>query len=264
MTFRTSLVVAGLVLAGAGTATGWLAGCNAVLGIGDAQLEPDAGAATVEPDSGEMILADPLTCDNYCTVIGQNCQGEFQEYLPGIDGGNDLCEQICQIYLAPLSQNSYPYYSSAGTEPPNENSLGCRLWHAHAAGIASTGGPATHCRHAGPLGSTLCGGPIAPFCGLDWTFCTDDHGIFVYDGGTSSACQDTLGGVLAANPGFYEDQDSGDINDPLSMEIQSGNTLNCRLWHLETGMREGDPVDHCPHTGYPSAVSDSDAAGPCN
>jgi hypothetical protein len=259
MTFRTSLVVAGFALAGAGAASGWLAGCNAVLGIGEAQLEPDAGAT---PESGDVTSADPLTCDNYCSVINQNCQGEFQEYLPGIDGGNDLCEQICHLYLAQLSQNSYPYYSSP--EPPNENSLGCRLWHAHAAGLASTGGPATHCRHAGPLGSTLCGGPIAPFCGLDSEYCTDDNNIFVYDGGTSSACEDSLAGVLAANPGFYQDQDSGDIRDPQSTQIESGNTLNCRLWHLETGMLESDPATHCPHTGYPSAVSDSDAAGPCN
>jgi hypothetical protein len=259
MTFRTSLVLAGFALAGA--ASGWLAGCNAVLGIGNAQLEPDAGV-TPGPDSAAGVtLADPLTCGNYCSVIGQNCQGEFQEYLPGIEGGADPCEVICQIYLFGLSTNSYPYYSS--DEPAVENSLGCRLWHAHAAGIPDTGGPAAHCRHAGPLGSTQCGGPIVPFCELVRTYCTDDNSIFVYDGG-ENGCEATLDGVLAANPGFYQDQDSGDISDPQNMQIQTGNTLNCRLWHLETGIQQDMPVTHCPHAGYPGSYVDSDAAGPCN
>jgi hypothetical protein len=39
--------------------------------------------------------------------------------------------------------------------------------------------------------------------------------------------------------------------------IEFGNTLNCRLWHLETAVQLNDPQTHCPHT-------DQDGGGKCS
>jgi hypothetical protein len=217
---------------GAGT----LAGCNTLLGISRATLEPDdAGSdANAPADDGGATSdgADPLTCSNYCAVMMQNCSGPYLEYL-----SNDVCMKMCGYMTA---GQFYPL----GTEPDNVDTLGCRLWHAHTAAT----NPEVHCRHAGPLGSDLCGGPCQPFCSLDWHYCTDDNAIAVYDGqvvGCESVC--------GTDGGFpYLEGDSGDIVDPSGNMIEMGNTLNCRLWHLETGIDEDMPEIHCPHTGLQS------------
>jgi hypothetical protein len=246
MVMRNALPTLAIVLCASAT----LAGCNGVLGINAASLE-DAGVGPAPMDT------DSLTCANYCNVITQNCAGEYEEYLPDVDGGTGVCTTICGL-LNPGTA-AYPY---PGMDPPIEDTLACRLWHAHSAGEATPGsGPSVHCRHAGPLGSTLCGGPIEPFCNIDWRFCVDDNSVASYP--STTACTQTLSAALAADGGFYLSAGAGDVNDETGAGIESGNTLNCRLWHLETAIQEGDPKTHCPHTGYPS-LAGSDTAGPCN
>jgi hypothetical protein len=220
---RVAIVVAALALP-AGSIAGLVA-CNAVLGIERATL--DAGS----DDAGG---SDPLTCANYCAVIAQNCTGGNQEYL-----SNDVCLKACSYMQA-------GQFYSASTEPPNVDSLGCRLWHAHSAATH----PETHCRHAGPLGADLCGGPCGPFCSLVWHFCTDDNGINVYDQQVTG-CES----VCTGDAGFpYVRGDSGDLVDPGGNMIEMGNTLNCRLWHIETAIEKSLPVPHCGHTARVSAT----------
>ncbi|MGA7120286.1 MAG: hypothetical protein WBY94_09325 [Polyangiaceae bacterium] len=207
-------------------------GCNSVLGIERATLETsEAGVeAGGDPTGGE----GPLTCDNYCAVMMQNCTGEYLEYL-----SNDVCMTLCGY----MTQGQfYPL----DNEPENVDTLGCRLWHAHSAAAH----PEVHCRHAGPLGADLCGGPCEPFCSLDWHYCTDDNGLAVYDGQVTG-CE----AVCASDGGLpYVEVDSGDLADPSGNMIVMGNTLNCRLWHLETAISIDMPTTHCPHTGPQSAT----------
>lgn len=236
------LLAAGLLAASAA--------CNAVLGIEHATFEDggmeaatsgspaDGGAGATSDDGGE------LTCSNYCSTIMQNCTGVHQAYL-----SNDVCMTMCG-YMAP------GVFYPPSANPDNVDTLGCRLWHATVAPID----PTVHCRHAGPLGTELCGGPCKPFCRLDWRFCTDDHGINVYEGqvdGCDSVCE--------GDAGFdYVEGDSGDLADPSGTMIEMGNTLNCRLWHLETAIStymtnvEPDRTTlltlHCGHTGQVSAT----------
>ena len=225
----TSLVIVVLAFAAPVGSIATLDACNAVLGIERATLLVDEGgdAGGIGADS-----TDPLTCSNYCTAIMQNCTGSNLEYL-----SNDVCLTMCG-YMT--KGQFYPQ----STEPDNVDSLGCRLWHANTAAMH----PETHCRHAGPLGSDLCGGPCNPFCSLDWHYCTDDKGIGVYEGqvmGCESVC--------SGDAGFDYVKDSGDLVDPSSgAMIEMGNTLNCRLWHLETAIDKNDPTTHCPHTGQQS------------
>lgn len=208
-----------------------LPSCNSILGIDRATLETEAGTG------GDDAGSDPLTCENYCALMDNNCQGENLEYLPGV------CIPLCQKYIR---TQPGPHYVYPTDTPDPTDSLGCRLWHAHA---AQDEGPATHCRHAGPLGADKCGGPCEPFCRLVWSFCSDDQGIFPYDGGQPE-CQAICGDGTA----FSYNRDAGDLVDDMLNMLESGNTLNCRLWHLETAIQKNLPDPHCLHT---AAVSET-------
>jgi hypothetical protein len=223
---RASFIVAASAVASASAS---LIACNAVLGIERATLEEAAVEAGTDSGIDAPAIADLFNCDNYCTVITQNCQNKNQEYL-----SKPVCLAMCK--LIPTGA----YYSPTDT-PKNEDTLGCRLWHANSA----ASDPEYHCRHAGPLGAVACGGPCSGFCNLDYRYCTDNHNIVVY--GTD--CEGACGG----DGGIPYDEDSGDIFYPDLTQIETGNTLNCRLWHLETAIDTNDPMTHCGHTGLVSA-----------
>ena len=209
-----------------------LASCNSILGIDRAMLVSYASSPRSVDDGG-----DPLTCENYCATMDQNCQGEYLEFLPGV------CVPFCQKYLSTQPGQHYAYPADT---PDSVDSLGCRLWHAHA---AADEGPAVHCRHAGLLGSDKCGGPCEPFCRLVFSFCSDDEGVYPYDGGQQE-CESVCGDGTA----YGYDRDAGDLVDNMLVQIESGNSLNCRLWHLETAFQKMQPNPHCYHT---AAVSDT-------
>ncbi len=198
---------------------GWSLACNALLGIDPATLDPDAGAtadgafATGGPDSSE-----PLNCSHYCAVITQNCQGANLEYLT-----QDICLSMCPIF-------------ELGTriDDTGNDTLGCRLWHANSASTQ----PDFHCRHAGPTGGDRCGGLCESFCNLDTTFCAGANAA--YEGGIGG-CQ----GSCAAFP-YVAGADAGDLT------FDNGDTLNCRLWHLEAAFAPGAAAFHCPHTAVVS------------
>ncbi len=239
-----------------------LLGCNAVLGIDSASLAPDAS------DDAPVVMTndDPLTCANYCKVVSQNCTGEYAEYLPseGDGGATDPCMFLCTNYLI---RNPGTYAPPSGPEPMATSgqpaTLACRLWHAHAAGSMPQ---SIHCRHAGPLGAEACGDPCAAFCSLDFSYCVDDNNVHTY--GSQQQCQAACLGVGApdASPeaGFVYDDTEGDLVDNSGAQINSGNTLNCRLWHLETSIQENMPSMHCWHTASPSEIPGGDPGGPCS
>jgi hypothetical protein len=266
-------VVKGHVLASVATlgvaasAFGAAAACNSILGIKAAQLE------------------DPLDCDNYCNVVSQNCQDTNAEYLPGDDGGMDvsLCMQMCSYFTL---GTRFDYPGDAGT-PSGVNTLGCRLWHAHAAGDVNRNGPMAaeeHCPHAGPLGYSVCVAPgeneIDNFCRLDVPYCYayPDPPITVYGGASEglppeietadeAVCVARLNEEnTLADGGFY--LYSGAVPGSGDVAYSDTNTLNCRLWHLEyaiqteTNSEAGGPPVHCPHTGDPSVNADG-TPGPC-
>ncbi len=266
------------VYGGVVAACACLFGCNGVLGIDSAILAPDASSgsegssdATAAPsDAGASspdAESDPLTCANYCKVIAENCTGEFLEYLPASAGGTnpaDPCMYLCNNYL---SRTPGTYAPPGGPEPaasPGQpGTLACRLWHAHAAG--ATKRPDIHCRHAGPLGSEACGDPCASFCSLDFSYCVDDNAVPIYSSQMQcqASCIDTSVGDAAPGAGFPYDQSEGDLVDEAGAQINGGNTLNCRIWHLETSIQEGLPKEHCWHTAYPSLNPDGTDGGPC-
>jgi len=271
---------AGVALLGLG---GILLACNSLLGIDSALLEPDASNGAASPDaptedervdggvtgtdadsapvadndaSGPSADADSATedeafaadpCGTYCRLVNQNCTIQYQEYLPTEVMANvDVCLKLCSY----MSRGTYSPYPD-GT-PEKKDTIACRLWHANAAGDLirnGMGAPATHCKHAGPLGSEECCeqcDPCQKFCDLDWHYCSEEATIATalrpYGGDVTKcimACSSDAGFPYV--PPY-------DLNDPGGKPFEQGNTLNCRLWHLEKAITSHMPEIHCPHT----------------
>jgi len=197
-----------------------VAGCNAILGYDSATLGA-VGAADGGEDAG-----DPNTCAAYCANIQVNCAGENAEYISTF-----VCMQMCAQF-----EPGVP-----GDE--TQNSLACRIWHTTAAKTD----PTVHCRHAGPLGGGVCGtDPCNEFCTLDVALCsTENPPPYPSESQCNTSCD-----------AFTYDQTTSDGD----LAEESGNTLNCRLYHLESAYdTQANPeatTTHCPHTAVASATCD--------
>jgi hypothetical protein len=197
-----------------------LFGCNGLLGIGPASLETEnAPDATVPADAGVPLYdAGPpmVACNYYCATIMNNCTGSNAEYL-----SFDICMNMCpNIDL------------STSIADTADDTLGCRIFAAQAA--SST--PDTSCHRAGPLGGGHCGASICnAFCNQDLNYCNASEQI-AYPGGAVECTADCARYT-------YLTTDAGDLT------TESGDSLNCRLWHLETA-NTSVPYGkiHCEHT----------------
>jgi hypothetical protein len=206
-----------------------MAGCNAILGYEEAHVDQSltndggggGGDATMDASDG----ARPLDCDTYCALIMANCKGENLEYI-----NVDTCKAMCV------------HFEPGRPDDTMQDSLACRIYHA---GLAAANDPSIHCRHAGPVGGGTCGDqPCNPFCLLDHALCSGPDSP--YDGGELGCRSECM-----SAPYRYLTDDAGDIT------LQSGDTLNCRIYHLESAYDPNNPVakmTHCPHTGRVSAT----------
>lgn len=181
--------------------------------------------ASVDPNfvQTEVATNEPLDCDSYCAAIMKNCTGPNQEYI-----SEAVCKAMC-IHFEPGIPNKH-----------DEDSLACRLYHA----VNAAGSPAVHCKHAGPTGGGHCGEqPCNAYCLLETALCNGPLSQFA--GGELQCRQE-----CAAQYTY--------LTDPSVPDITTwGNTLNCRLYHLESAYAPDNPVastTHCPHTGTVSAT----------
>jgi hypothetical protein len=202
--------------------------CNAVLGIGAAtedQTIPSDKDGSADASGGGDAGPHGTPCDRYCSSIMTNCTGNNQEYL-----STEVCLAMCAHFEPGLPDDV------------SQDSLACRNYHAGAA----AGDPNFHCRHAGPLGGGVCGNePCAPYCLLDFVLC---GGLPTppFSGGESGCRNECIGKFTYLTAG-----DAGDIT------LESGNTLNCRLYHLESAYNPTSSsavTTHCPHTATVSAT----------
>lgn len=214
----------------AGASFGLVAACNGILGIDEASVDPtfqsDAQAAHdgatggdgATPGDGATSDAPPsgTPCEAYCSAIMKNCTGQFQQYL-----SMSTCLAMC------------PNFEFGREGDTSGNSLACRITHA---ALAATNGPAVHCPHAGPLGADTCGHPCEGFCLLD-----------------QARCGSLDGGAPYANELDCRTQCAQYTYTPGSeITSETGDSLNCRLWHLETAFNPGLEVPHCAHTAKKS------------
>jgi hypothetical protein len=236
LTPRAWFTRAAALTAIAAALVGGLARCNAVLGIERASLL-DAGAETA-PGAPNTYA---VNCTNYCTLMAANCkatsQGDDTEYQVS-DAG--ICEIMCNV-----RDNLGDTMISADTVQPHADSLSCRVWHANAAASGSH----VHCPHAGPLGGMKCDDDnyddgCIPFCTLDLSICTGQAAAYASYGDCLNACRKDGG-----YPGFQYRVDSLDpeVSDLATQFQNTGNTLNCRLYHLQNYLRTHLAV-HCTHT----------------
>jgi hypothetical protein len=180
--------------------------------LGFDEAKLDPGTTTTQDQT------QPLTCDTYCRTIMANCTGLQQEYLNA-----DICKAMCQHFELGLPDDT------------TEDSLSCRIYHANSAKES----PTVHCSHAGPTGATHCGrDPCAAFCLLEVALCNGP--LLQYPGGEAECRRECA-------------QYTYPIDDPTKADlVPDGNTLNCRLWHLESAYDPTNPqakTTHCPHTG---------------
>jgi hypothetical protein len=222
-------------------AVGVLVACNGVLGIDEATPEPKTvGAneggpsAVIEAgpgDGGASAFVATDDCNDYCKDMNGSCSAlTNQEYLSA-----DVCNKLCSFHTNHYDEQGLngAVDVSPASAAASGDTVYCRVWHAHAA----LGDPQEHCPHAGPLGAETCGtNPCDDFCSMAVQFCGD-----MSDPGTTGkadclqACNADAG--YAGYPYLM-----GDASDLQS----AGNTLNCRMYHLENFLFTGDPI-HCTH-----------------
>jgi hypothetical protein len=207
-----------------------LAACNLVLGIGDATHDPSLDDAGADAGFGD-------NCTTYCGIIGAACTGDNAEYLSTAD-----CQAVCANF------------DPGQITDVSGDSLGCRI---HVAQMAASN-PAVLCPQAGPLASGSCNAdPCHAFCELVADLCFVD-GIYPYDGGAD--CQSSC----ATYPYLLSGVDAGAVDADVppdaaigDIALSSSNTLNCRLYHLESAYNPAvtdAPKIHCPHTAFDSPV----------
>ena len=177
------------------------------MGVTDAVGPDMISADTGTVDTG----AAAPTCEAYCKAVTTNCTAANAQYKDEAD-----CNTYCK------SQGKLP----AGTANDKaENTIGCRTYHAGAAGTDA----ALHCPHAGKTGGNACGTWCDNYCHLVDKSCLATKQEMDTDvAGCSAKCKDIK---AAGNP-----------NDA------AGDSVQCRIYHLGVaGTDEANSKIHCPH-----------------
>jgi hypothetical protein len=217
-----------------------------------------SGSADAGPgDSGPPPLTYPqnyeISCDNYCNLIMEGCPVNDTLFDMEYESLAE-CMTMCTTGWEP----SGPPLDPANEPMPLADTLACRVWHANAVleGYPDND-PHTHCPHAGPLGGEHCdpGGSdyCVPFCRLDIALCNGDNAQYAPGGSMT----DQMNACLAAcepqpdagYPGYpYSIDPTGNVTTDL---VTQGDTINCRMYHLENAVVTPTPANlafHCPHT----------------
>ncbi len=220
------------------------AGCNEVLGLdadfsvagqqgGEAQGgSPSSGGSgaggsathggsSAEGGGGGAVAVE-ATCEEYCQVVEASCANDSEEYM----------ESVCPVMCG--------YLSKGHVGDTSGDTVGCRMTQAELA----QDDPAAHCQAAGPLGAGPCADRCESFCQLVFATC-GPHEVVPY------ANLDDCKTKCASYPYLTIEEGGSDINNV------SGDTLNCRLYHLQVAANPDIPnaFNHCGHVG---------AVGPCN
>jgi hypothetical protein len=204
-----------------------LAACANIVGIEDAELDPESGASGgsnsssggasgATPGAGDAGAdGDPnsphsILCARYCTAVMKNCTGPVQVYE-----SPTVCRRVCARLDA--GENN----ARSG------NSINCRLFHANQ--IELIGEEETECPAAGPGGDGVCGENCDGYCTL-----------------LAALCPVTLSLECRVSCPSIPDQGGYDSSHT------SGGDLQCRLYHVSAATI--DATFHCPHAA---------GAGPC-
>jgi hypothetical protein len=203
--------------------------CNSVLELDEAYVDPSiaasraGSAAAPETEAGASgaggagaDASAEAPCQQYCRVITESCVGEEAQYTD-----LDACLAACPLF---------PEGTAGDTVG---NSLGCRLTQA----LRASSEPVTYCTWAGPGGDGQCGSNCEGFCTLMAKSCTPTTTSAPSDYFPSpEECVSTCAGLPTAGPYCA-----------TSKSVTSGNSLQCRLYHVAAGIYADDSYVHCPH-----------------
>ncbi|WP_433934898.1 hypothetical protein AB3662_09810 [Sorangium cellulosum] len=172
-------------------------------------VEPCVEPAGTEPD-----------CEGFCQVVMTSCTGEQAVYE-----SEAQCLAVCGA-LPP-----------GGVEDREENTVGCRKYHAYSAMLA----PTAHCPHTGPGGDGHCGSADDPESGL--TGNCESYCMLL-----EAACSEYLGESFP-DPATCESEctlltgAARDSGYSVASAEEGGNTLACRLLHVSRALELADPEE---------------------
>lgn len=214
-------------------------GCNAVLGIEAAEVDPAlgttgaagnaagntgaSGSSGAAGTAGAAGSTGGTACDRYCDDAAGNCKQDNAVYT-----SRSVCMLMCANFEPGVDGET------------DKDSLACRAYHAKAA----KDNPTLHCRHAGVLGGGVCGSdPCTAFCLQAFAFCAGASLGYASEGECLAACKGKMQ--------YLGGDGDGDL------KYTGGDSLNCRLYHLEAAANPDSTtakVTHCPHTKADSTV----------
>jgi hypothetical protein len=190
---------------------------------------PPIDAAAPMPDAAALLTLD---CATYCTHLAADCTGANAQ----ISAAN--CMGTCA---------AFPPGAATDT---SGNTLGCRNYHLQNIEVRQMSA-ATHCPHAGPIGSlaadatAVCGtSACADFCAMEAKVCGTDAAQVA---GVTNRYTD-VNACLTACAGFAKTPEA-------SPTVQSGNNFACRIYHLTNAAAQTTAAGvntHCGHTLSPA------------
>jgi hypothetical protein len=185
----------------------------------------DSGMA--KPDAGQPTGG--LSCLTYCSEVLADCTGANTQFE-----SMQQCMNMCGDM-------------DLGSETDTSgNTVGCRIYHVRK-GV--TDGPiGVHCKHAGPSGAGVCGERCDNLCSRATKLCVEANGVQSDAYESYDACMDLCVAVDGGTDGY--------AIDPLAELPATGNTVNCRIYHLANAYKyiAGSEVNpdqlnaHCDHT----------------
>ena len=175
-----------------------------------------SGGTDAGNDAGPTV--DPAV---YCTKIIAACTGANIQYVTATAAAD--CAKAAAAF-------------TKGTYASSANDVGCRQYHAD---LATAGGAATHCPHAGMFGGGgTCGEKCDDFCTVAMAACTGADAAYASKAECVTACGNWL--VDANKPiGPAWTGTGGGINGVAA------EGYNCRSYHLSVAL--STPQTHCPH-----------------
>ena len=183
-------------------------------------------AAPPTPDAPALLALD---CTTYCTHLAADCK-----------------DTNAQISMANCMGTCAAFPPGAATDTSG-NTLGCRNYHLQNIEVRQMAA-ATHCPHAGPVGSLIATGSTAvcgasacaDFCAMEAKVCGTDAAQVA---GVTNRYTD-VNACMTACGGFATTPEA-------SPSVTSGNSFACRIYHLTNAAASTTAANvnlHCGHT----------------
>jgi len=177
--------------------------------------------------TGGNVCSNP--CYYYCDLHLKTCTGANQAFPSQTE-----CLAECMAY--PNSTWPNPNPANLYTVVAAGDSWDCRAYHvAVAASFVGTNPTlvAQHCGHSNQTGAGTCGDYCQNYCDDMAYYCTGSNAQFKTTSDCMTACY--------KYPRTY--------NSTLQAPVTSGNSYECRKYHVMFGALTMDPTTHCPHAG---------------